>query len=168
MYAHGEAEHVHGLLYVGAPVAAFFLVVDAGNTDIVLLLSVGRHVECGEEGLSAVLCSCQEVDNLLLFLYDAVLLLAGVGNTFPLENAFPVAARYFDVVFQRGGVLEFCFLGHADKLLDVVPFSFEQGGVVRDGVVGAVGCGDAAYDGKFARCVFLLHPLHQIRPWTVE
>ena len=41
-------------------------------------------------------------------------------------------------IFQRGGVLELCFLGHADKLLDVVPFSFEQRGVVRDGVVGAL------------------------------
>lgn len=52
------------------------------------------------------------------------------------------------MVLDGSRVFKFRLLCDADELLDVVPLAFKEGGVVRNWVIGAVGCGDAAEDGK--------------------
>lgn len=47
------------------------------------------------------------------------------------------------MVLDGRGVFELGFLGDADELLDVVPLALEQGGVVRNWIIGVVGRGDS-------------------------
>ena len=168
VYAHGEAEHVHGLLNVRGPVAAFLLIINTIDAHIVLLLPVRADVECREECLAAVLSTRQEIDDLLLLLHDTLLLLLRVSDAFTLEDALPVAVRHLDMVLQRSRVLQLRLLRHPDKLLDIVPTAFEKCSVVRDRVVGAVGSWHLAYHSKLPTRRLLLHPLLQIAPGVVK
>ena len=61
MHSHSKAEHIHGLLNVGAPVATLLAVVNLVDDNIVLFLAVGRDVERGEPGFAAVLRPGKEV-----------------------------------------------------------------------------------------------------------
>lgn len=47
------------------------------------------------------------------------------------------------MVLDGRGVFELDFPGDADELLDVVPLALEQGGIIRDWVIGIVGRGDS-------------------------
>ena len=147
---HGEAHHVHGFDDVRSPVAALLVRLDFVDNHVMLLLSVGRHIERGEEYLSAVLHASEEVDDVVLLLVDTLLLLDTVSNALDFEDVVPKGVGYLDVVLDGSRVFEFRLLSDADELLDVVPFALEECGVVRDWVVGAVGCGDATQHRKLA------------------
>ena len=86
VHTHSEAEHVHRLLNVGGPVATFLVVVNLVDHHLVLHLSSGRHIECGEPHLASVLNASEEVKNLLLLFYDAFLLLLTVSDSLALED----------------------------------------------------------------------------------
>ena len=49
VYAHGEAHHVHRLYDVRSPVAALLVRLNLVDNHVMLLLSVGRHIERGED-----------------------------------------------------------------------------------------------------------------------
>ena len=100
MHTHSEAEHIHGLLNVGAPVATLFGVINLVDDHIVLFLAVGRDVERGEPGFAAVLRPGKEVENALLLLHDAFLLLAAVGDALTAEDGFPILLGNLDLVFN--------------------------------------------------------------------
>ena len=152
MYAHGEADHVHGLLNVGAPVTALFGVgVNLIDDDLVLHLACGSHIECGEPHLASVLNTGEEVEDLLFLTHDAFLLLVAVGDALGLENRIPIFVGDFDLVLDGSVVLQLGFLCHADELLDVVPLAAEQRAVVRNRVISAVGCGNTCQHGELAR-----------------
>ena len=102
MHSHSKAEHIHGLLNVGAPVATLLAVINLVDDNIVLFLAVGRDVERGEPGFAAVLRPGEEVENALLLLHDAFLLLAAVGDALGTENTLPVFCTDLDVVLNRG------------------------------------------------------------------
>ena len=85
MHAHGKAEHIHGLLNVGAPVATLLAVVNLVDDNVVLFLSVGCDVERGEPGFATVLRPCEEVEDCLLLADNALLLLSSVGNALGTE-----------------------------------------------------------------------------------
>ena len=72
-----------------------------------LFLAVGRYVERGEPGFAAVLSPGEEVENALLLLHDAFLLLAAVGDAFAAENRFPILLGNLDLILDRCGVAEF-------------------------------------------------------------
>ena len=152
MHTHSEAEHIHRLLYVGGPVAALLVVgVNLVDDDLMLNLACGRDIECREPHLASVLNAGEEVENLLLLTDDAFLLLASVGDALALEDGIPIFVGDFNLVLDGCVVLELCLFSHADELLDVVPLAAEQRAVVRDGVIGAVGCGNTCQHGELAR-----------------
>ena len=101
MHAHSKAEHIYGLLNVGAPVATLLAVVNLVDDNIVLLLAVGRDVERGEPGFAAVIRPGKEVENALLLLHDALLLLAAVCDALAAENRFPILLRNLDLILDR-------------------------------------------------------------------
>ena len=101
MHSHSKAEHIYGFLNVGAPVTALFGVINFVDDHIVLLLAVGRYVERGEPGFAAVLRSGEEVENALLLLHDAFLLLAAVGDALTAENRFPILLGNLDLILDR-------------------------------------------------------------------
>ena len=101
MHAHSKAEHIYGLLNVGAPVSALFGVINLVDDHIVLFLAVGRYVERGEPGFAAVLRPGKEVENALLLLHDALLLLAAVGDALTAEDGFPILLGNLDLIFDR-------------------------------------------------------------------
>ena len=146
--AHGEAHHIYGFYDVRSPVAALLVRLNLVYNHVMLLLAVGRHIERGEEHLAAVLHASEEVDDVVLLLVDTLLLLDAVSDTLHLEDVVPEGVGDLDVVLDGSRVFEFRLLCDADELLDVVPLSLEECGVVRDWVVGAVGRGDAADNGK--------------------
>ena len=90
MHSHSKADHIDGFLNVALPIAALFGVVNLVDDYIVLLLSVGRDVECGEPGFAAVLRAGEEVEDALLLADDALLLLAAVGDALGTENRLPI------------------------------------------------------------------------------
>ena len=135
MHSHSKAEHIHGLLNVGAPVATLLAVVNLVDDNIVLFLAVGRDVERGEPGFAAVLRPGEEVENALLLLHDAFLLLAAVGDALTAENRFPILLGNLDLILDRCGVAEFRLLCKSDELLDVIPLPFEQRSVIRNGII---------------------------------
>ena len=145
---HGEAHHVHRLDDVRSPVAALLVRLNLVDHHVMLLLAVGRHIERGEEHLSAVLHASEEVDDVVLLLVDTLLLLDAVRDALHLEDVVPEGVGYLDVVLDGSRILEFRLLCDADELLDVVPLALEEGCVVRDWVIGAVGCGNPAEYGK--------------------
>ena len=100
MHSHSKAEHIYGFLNVGAPVTALLGVINLVDDHIVLLLAVGRNVERGEPGFAAVLRPGEEVENALLLLHDAFLLLAAVGDALTAENGFPILLGNLDLVFN--------------------------------------------------------------------
>ena len=148
MNTHGEAHHVHRLDDVRSPVATLLVRLDFVDHHVMLLLSVGRHIERGEKHLATILHAGEEVDDVVLLLVDTLLLLDAVSDALHLEDVVPERVGYLDVVLYGSRVFEFRLLCDADELLDVVPLAFEESGVVRDWIVGAVGRGDAREDGK--------------------
>ena len=107
MHTHSKAEHIHGLLNVGAPVTSLLGVINFVDDHIVLLLAVGRNVERGEPGFAAVLRPGEEVENALLLLHDALLLLAAVGDSLTAEDGFPILLRNLDLVLY---IVMACYL----------------------------------------------------------
>ena len=71
--------------------------------------------------MASVLHAGKEVEDLLLLLDDAFLLLAAVGDALALEDGVPILVRDLNLVLDGGDVLQLGLLGHADELLDVVP-----------------------------------------------
>lgn len=123
MHSHSEANHIDCFLNVGLPIAALLGIVYLGDYDIMLLLAVGRDVECGEPGFAGVLRAGEKVQNGLFLGDNALLLLAAVGDALGTKYGFPIFRRDFDLVFYGGGVFELRLLCNAYELLDVVPFS---------------------------------------------
>ena len=156
MHAHSKAEHIYGLLNVGAPVATLLAVVNLVDDHIVLLLAVGRYVERGEPGFAAVLRPGKEVENALLLLHDAFLLLAAVGDALASENRFPIFLGNLDLILDRCGVAEFRLLCKSDELLDIIPLAFEQRSVIRNGIISAVRGRNSRYHSVFSARVFNL------------
>ena len=150
MYAHGKAEHIYCFCDVCLPVAAFLGVIDFVDDDIVLLLAVGSYVKGGKEDFSCVFGSCEEVDDILLFLDDSFLLLLAVGYPLGTEYRIPKLIANLNVVLQRCGVLKLRFLCDSYEPLDGLPLALEKGGVIRDGIIGAVRGWDACDDGELA------------------
>ena len=126
MHAHSKAEHIHGLLNVGAPVATLLAVVNLVDDNIVLFLAVGRDVERGEPGFAAVLRPGKEVENALLLLHDAFLLLAAVGDALTAENRFPILLGNLDLILDRCGVAEFRLLGSPMSCLILYHFPLKS------------------------------------------
>ena len=85
MHTHSKAYHIDSFLYVGLPISALLGIINLGDYNVVLLFAVGCDVECGEPGFAGVLRTCEEVKDALLFLDDALLLLAAVGDTLCAE-----------------------------------------------------------------------------------
>ena len=52
------------------------------------------------------------------------------------------------------------------ELLDVIPFSFEQRSVIRNGIISAVGRRNTADNGKLAAGRILGEPVLQVSPWS--
>ena len=127
-----------------------------------LHVAVGVDVESAEPYLAGVLGPGEEVEYAPLFLDDARLLAGAVGDTLGLENRIPVFLRHFDMVFDGRGVFELRLFGKADKLLDVVPLAAKQSGIVRYGIIGAVGRGNTADDGELAGGAATFKPLAEV------
>ena len=66
-----------------------------------LLLAVGRNVERGEPGFAAVLSPGEEVENALLLLHDAFLLLAAVCDSLAAKYGFPIFLGNLDLILDR-------------------------------------------------------------------
>ena len=175
MDSHRKAHHIDCLDDIGRPVATFLVGLYLIDDHVVLLLAVGIDIERRKEHLAGVLHACEEVDNLLLLLNDAIHLLLAVGNTLGLEDTVPEAVGNLNVILDGRRVLQLCFLGHTDELLDVVPVALEERAIVGDWVVGAVGGRNAADDGELAtlrrglgglhgRCGGLSETIVQITP----
>lgn len=160
--AQGEAYHIDGLLYVALPVAALLVGIYLIDYDVVLHVAVGVDVEGAEPYLAGVLRAGEEVEYAPLFLDDARLLPGAVGDALGLENGIPVFLRYFDVIFEGRGVAELSFFGEADKLLDVEPLAAKERGIVRDWIIGAVGCRNAADDGELSAAVAFGEPFAEV------
>ena len=134
--------------------------------------------ERGEPHLAGVLDAREEVEDLLLLLDDALLLLLAVGDALALEDGVPILVGNLDLVLDRGDVLQLGLLGQADELLDVVPLAPEQGTVVRDRVIRAVRGGNPCQHGKLPRfgadAAFAVvpgdtpHADGQVAPWRVD
>lgn len=150
MNAHGKAEHIYSFGDVGLPVASGFVVVDFIDDDIVLLFAVGSYVKGGKEDFSCVFGSCEEVYDVLLFLDDSFLLLLAVSYSLGTEYRIPKLIANLNVVLQRCGVLKLRFLCDSYEPLDGLPLALEKGGVIRDGIIGAVRGWDACDDGELA------------------
>ena len=84
-----------------------------------LNLARGSDIEGREPHLSSVLHAGKEVEDLLLLLDNAFLLLAAVGDALALEDAVPILVGDFYLVLDGGDVLQLGLLSHADELLDV-------------------------------------------------
>ena len=121
-----------------------------------LLLAVGRYVERGEPGFAAVLRSCAEVENALLLLHDAFLLLAAVGDALTAADRFPILVGNLDSILDRCGVAEFRLVVKSAELLDIIPLSFEQRSVIRNGIISAVRGRNTRHHSKLAARVFNL------------
>lgn len=160
--AQGEAYHIDGLRYVALPVAALLVGIYLIDYDVVLHVAVWVDVECAEPYLAGVLGAGEEVEYAPLFLDDARLLAGAVGDALGLENRIPVFLRHFDMVFDGRGVFELRLFGKADKLLDVVPLAAKQSGIVRYGIIGAVGRGNTADDGELAGGAATFKPLAEV------
>ena len=100
MHTQSKANHIDCFLNVGGIVAALFCVVNLVDDNIVLLLAVGGDIESGKPCFAAILSPGQEIQNGLLLLDDALLLLASVGDTLGTEDTLPILCRYFDLVFD--------------------------------------------------------------------
>ena len=164
MHTHSKANHIDCLLNVGLPVAALLAVINLVDDTVVLLLAVGRDVECREPGFAAVLGAGEEVENLLFLGDDTRLMLATVGDALGTENTLPVFRTDLDVVLYGSGVFELRFLGDADKLLDVVPFTPEQSAIIRNGIICAIDGRNTADDSEFANLRLLGEFVLQISP----
>ena len=98
MYSHGKAHHVDGFDNVRRPIATLLVRLDFVDDHIVLLLTIGRNIERGEEHLSAVLHASEEVDDAVLLLVDTFLLLDTVSNALDFEDIVPEGVGNLDVV----------------------------------------------------------------------
>lgn len=96
MDSHREAHHIDGFDDVRRPVATLLVRLDF--VDVVLLLTIGRNIERGEEHLSAVLHASEEVDDVVLLLVDTFLLLDTVSNALDFEDIVPEGVGNLDVV----------------------------------------------------------------------
>ena len=85
MHTHSKAYHIDCFLNVGLPVAALFRVINLVDYNVVLFLAVGCNIESREPGFAAVLSTGEEVEDRLLFLDDAFLLLTAVGDALGTE-----------------------------------------------------------------------------------
>lgn len=166
MHSHSKAEHIHGLLNVGAPVATLLRVINLVDDHIVLFLAVWCNVERGEPGFTAVLRPGKEVENALLLLHDAFLLLAAVGDALTAEDGFPILLGNLDLILDRCRIAEFRLLCKSDELLDIIPFSLEQRSVIGNGIISAVRCRNTADNSKLAAGRVLGKPVLQVSPWS--
>lgn len=98
MDSHREAHHIDGFDDVRRPVATLLVRLDFVDDHIVLLLTIGRNIERGEEHLSAVLHASEEVDDVVLLLVDTFLLLDTVSNALDFEDIVPEGVGNLDVV----------------------------------------------------------------------
>lgn len=96
--AHGKAHHIYGFYNVRSPVATLLIRLDFVNDHVVLLFTIGRNIERGEEHLSAVLHAGEEVDDIVLLLVDTFLLLDTVSNALDFEDIVPEGVGNLDVV----------------------------------------------------------------------
>ncbi len=96
--AHGKAHHIYGFHNVRSPVATLLIRLDFVNDHVVLLFTIGRNIERGEEHLSAVLHAGEEVDDVVLLLVDTFLLLDTIRDALDLEDIVPKRVGNLDVV----------------------------------------------------------------------
>lgn len=98
MDTHGEAHHVDGFDNVRSPVATLLIRLNLVDYHVMLLLTIGRNIERGEEHLAAVLHASEEVDDVVLLLVDTFLLLDTVCYALDLEDVIPEGVGNLDVV----------------------------------------------------------------------
>lgn len=98
MDSHREAHHIDGFDDFRRPVATLLVRLDFVDDHIVLLLTIGRNIERGEEHLSAVLHASEEVDDVVLLLVDTFLLLDTVSNALDFEDIVPEGVGNLNVV----------------------------------------------------------------------
>ena len=91
-----------------------------------------------------------------------------VGYAFPLEDVLPILGADFDLVFDGCRILQFRFLRHTDELLDIIPFSFEQRGVVWNRIIGGVRRRHATDNSKLTEMRIPLEPVLQVVPRTIK
>ena len=94
MHAHDEANHVDCFLYIRFPIATLFTLLEVGDGDIRIGLAGCRiKISAAEDNPAGVLCSGEEVNQLLLLLvdkpaggtcshFDFVSLVGGPADTF--------------------------------------------------------------------------------------
>ena len=116
VHTHREAEHVHRLDDVGGPVAAFLVGLYLVDNDVMVFMAVGRDIESREPGFAAVLHAGKEVEDVLLLLNDALLLLLAVGNRLRAKELLPVFCGYLNVVFNNV-ILCYWLLGQNNTIL---------------------------------------------------
>ena len=168
MYSHGEAEHVDSLLNVSGPVAAFLIRLNLVDDHLVLYLSGWGDIERGAERLARVLGTGKEVNDVSLLLDDTLLHLLRVGYAFPFEDVLPVFGTDLNLILDRGRVFKLCLFRHTDELLDIVPFTFEQRGVVWNRIIGGVRRRHATDDSKLTEMRIPLESVLQVVPRTIK
>ena len=133
-----------------------------------LYFSGGRNVERREECFARVLGTGKEVNDLPFLLDHTILHLLRVGYAFPLEDVLPILGADFDLVFDGCRILQLRFLRHTDELLDIVPFTFEQRGVVWNRIIGGVRSRHATDDSKLTEMRIPLESVLQVMPRTIK
>ena len=98
MDSHREAHHIDGFDDVRRPVATLLVRLDFVDDHIVLLLTIGRNIERGEEHLATVFHASEEVDDVVLLLVDTLLLLDTVCYALDLEDVIPEGVGNLDVI----------------------------------------------------------------------
>ena len=98
MDTQGEAHHIYRLDDVCRPVATLLIRLDFVDYHVMLLLTIGRNIERGEELLATVLHASKEVDDVILLLVDTLLLLDTVSYALDLEDVIPKRVGNLDVV----------------------------------------------------------------------
>ena len=148
MHLERETYHVHGLLDVGFPITALLRGIYAADNNLVLLFSVGSHVEVGEPRLAAILGTCKKVKNLLFLLGHTLSLLLWVCYVFAPKDTVKVLIRNLNVVLQRRCILDFALLGHCYESLNVVPLRAQDRSPIRNRIISVVNSRNACENGK--------------------
>lgn len=104
-----------------------------------LFLPVGRHIKLREKHLARIFHAREEVDDVVLFLVHSLLLLHAVGNALRLEDIAPKRFGNLNVVLDRRRVFQLSLLCHPDELLDIVPLTLEERGIIRYWIIRIVG-----------------------------
>lgn len=98
MDAHSEAHHIDGFYNVRRPVATLLVRLNLVDDHIMMLLTIGRNIECGEEHFSTIFHASKEVDDVVLLLVDTFLLLDTIRDALELEDIVPKRVGNLDVV----------------------------------------------------------------------